>query len=167
VLLIVGLIAGTRTYVHPQIDPLRHADAIFVLGGYGADRYSYGLELAKQGWAPELVASNAQIADEVWGSEFCATPPPWVNVECFEPYPDRTFGEARELRRLALERGWHTVIVVTSRAHVSRARFILERCFDGDLVTQASPLHIPMWRWVFEYVYQTAGYIRALSDQGC
>ena len=38
--------------------------------------------------------------------------------------------------------GWRTVIVVTFRPHISRARFILEHCFDGDLVMVASPAHI-------------------------
>jgi hypothetical protein len=51
------------------------------------------------------------------------------------------------------------------RCHVpsarSRARFILERCFDGDLVMVASLDHVSPPRWVFEYAYQTAGYARA------
>jgi hypothetical protein len=37
---------------------------------------------------------------------------------------------------------------------------ILEQCFDGDLVMVASPAHISVPRWAFQYVYQTAGYAR-------
>jgi hypothetical protein len=31
----------------------------------------------------------------------------------------------------------------------------------------ASPAHISVARWPFEYVYQTAGYVRAALQPGC
>jgi len=68
---------------------------------------------------------------------------------------------------LAGQYGWRTVIVVTFRPQISRARFILEHCFDGDLVMVSSPAHIRVPRWAFEYVYQTAGYLRAALQPGC
>jgi hypothetical protein len=34
----------TRRYVRPQVDPLRHADAILVLGGEGFSRYPFGID---------------------------------------------------------------------------------------------------------------------------
>ncbi len=160
-------VSGYPAYMRPQVDPLRHADAILVLGGFGKERYLYGLDLAKQGWAPNLVVSNPQGAANVWERNFCTKPPARVVVHCFVPDPQTTKGEGRELRRLASQHGWHTVIVVTFRPHVSRARFILGRCFDGDLVMQASPDHVSPARWVYEYGYQTAGYARAVSQPGC
>ena len=99
--------------------------------------------------------------------ELCAAPHPRFNLHCFVPDPPTTKGEGRELRRLASQYGWRTVIVVTFRPHISRARFILEQCFDGDLVMVASPAHISVPRWAFEYVYQTAGYVRAVLQPGC
>ena len=98
-------------------------------------------------------------------TDFCATPHP--KLQCFVPDPGTTKGEARELRRLANQYGWRTVIVVTFRPHISRARFILEQCFDGELIMVASPAHIPLTRWSFEYAYQTAGYLRAVLQPGC
>ena len=95
-------------------------------------------------------------------------PAPGVDLHCFAPDPPTTKGEGRELRRLASQHGWRTVIVVTFRPHISRARFILEQCFDGDLVMVASPgSHYRYSRWAFEYVYQTAGYSRAVLQPGC
>src|SRR4051812_17393301 len=65
-LLIAAVIGGLPVYVRPQIDRLRHADAIFILGGYGDLRYSFGLELGMQGWAPNVVVSNPRGKDDPW-----------------------------------------------------------------------------------------------------
>ena len=160
-------IAGLPVYVRPQIDPLRHADAILILGGEYYSRYAFGFDLAMQGLAPNLVVSNPRGADNADLTELCATPNSEFALHCFIPDPPTTKGEAQELRRLASQYGWRTVIVVTFRPHISRARFIFQQCFDGDLVMVASPADISAPRWAFEYVYQTAGYLRAVLQPGC
>lgn len=162
VLLIAAVVAGLPVYVRPQIDPLRHADAILVLGGIAEDRYPFGLGLGEQGWAPIVVLSIDQ-----WRTRFCAAPHPHFNLRCFIPDPPTTRGEARELHRLAANYGWRTVIVVTFRPHISRARFILEQCFDGNLVMVESPEHLSVLEWAHQYVYQTAGYTREVLEPGC
>jgi uncharacterized SAM-binding protein YcdF (DUF218 family) len=160
-------LAGVPVYVRPQIDPLRHADAILILGGEGHGRYPYGFRLAAAGWAPEVVVSNPLGSKDDWLTDFCATPHREFKMHCFVPEPPTTQGEARELRRLAAQYGWRTVIVVTYRPHISRARYILRRCFDGALIMVESPEHISVPNWVVQYVYQTAGYIRAMLETGC
>jgi DUF218 domain len=167
VLLTAVIDAGLPVYVQPQIDRLRHVDAIFVLGGYGDSRYAMGLDLDAQGWAPTVVLSNPNGHDDKIMTDFCATPHAKLHLLCFVPDPPTTKGEGRELHRLAEQYGWRTVIVVTFRPHISRARFILEQCFDGELIMVASPTQIPITRWAFEYVYQTAGYVRAVLQSGC
>jgi uncharacterized SAM-binding protein YcdF (DUF218 family) len=167
VLLTAAIVGGLPVYVRPQIDQLRRADAILILGGHGEARYELGLQLQAQGWAPAVVLSNPSGPDDPEMTEFCATPHPNLQLYCFVPDPPTTKGEAKQLRRLAEQYGWRTVIVVTFRPHISRARFILERCFDGDLILVASPTHISATRWAFEYVYQTAGYLRTLLQPGC
>jgi uncharacterized SAM-binding protein YcdF (DUF218 family) len=166
-LLTAALIGGSPVYVRPQIDRVRHADAIFILGGYGDLRYSFGLELGIQGWAPNVVVSNPRGGDDPWLTDYCATRYRAFRLVCFSPDPPTTKGEGRELNRLASQHGWRTVIVVTFRPHISRARFVLEHCFDGDLVMVASPDHLSAEKWVSEYVYQTAGYGRAVLQPGC
>ncbi|WP_157573825.1 YdcF family protein [Nocardia jejuensis] len=162
---LVGL--GYPVYVRPQIDALRHADAILVLGGEGVDRYAYGLDLARQGYADTVLFSNpyGEFTDIDEIREPCHTPQQGFTLECFAPDPPTTLGEARELRRIATENDWHTVIVVTMRPHLSRARFILSRCFTGNLVMRDSPVDITPWYWAWSYLYQTAGYARALTDR--
>ena len=164
--------AGLPVYVAPQIEienlsPYRRADAIFVLGGAIYERYPYALELALEGFAPEVVVSNPNGAKDVWLTDLCDHPRYEFPVTCFEPDPPTTRGEAMELRRLAEQRGWDSVIVVTFVPHVSRARFILDRCFDGELIMAASPADIALSYWAWAYAYQTAGYMRAFSHTGC
>jgi len=166
-LLTAAAIGGLPVYVRPQIDRVRHADAIFILGGYGDLRYTLGLELGMQGWAPNVVASNPRGQDDPWLTDYCATRHTAFEFECFSPDPPTTKGEGRELHRLASQYGWRSVIVVTFRPHISRARFILEHCFDGELVMVASPDRLSAREWVSESVYQTAGYARAVLQPGC
>lgn len=168
VLLIAAVIAGVPVYVRPQTDPLRHADAILILGGTGQDRYPFGIELGVQGWAPTVVISLERLGmNDPWARKYCAKANPKFDTRCFVPDPPNTVGEARELRRLAARFGWRTVIVVTFRPHISRARFILAQCFDGDLVMVASPAQLSFSQWSFEYVKQTAAYVRAAVQPGC
>lgn len=164
--------AGVPVYVAPQIEienlsPYRRADAIFVLGGAIYERYPYALELALEGFAPEVVVSNPNGTKDVWLTDLCDHPRDEFPVTCFEPEPATTRGEAMELRRLAEQRGWESVIVVTFVPQVSRARFILDRCFDGELIMAASPADIALSYWAWAYAYQTAGYMRAFSHTGC
>jgi uncharacterized SAM-binding protein YcdF (DUF218 family) len=166
-ILIAALIAGLPVYVLPQEDHPRRADAILILGGPDYRRYGYGFNLGAEGWAPTVVVSNPNGADDPYLSKYCATPHREFTLVCFVPDPETTKGEGRELRRLAERYGWHTVIVVTIRPHISRARFILEQCFDGELVMVALPVQPSILEWAFHYVYQTAGYARAMLQPGC
>ncbi len=160
--------AGYPVYVRPRVDAVRHADAILVLGGSAAGpRYRYGLELARQGWAPTLVLSNPYGGSQPFVDALCRTPQPRLHVECFVPDPHTTLGEGRALRRLARERRWGTVIVVTSVPHVSRARYIIGKCFDGELVMAATPARLGVFGWTAMYVYQTAGYVKSAVQGDC
>jgi uncharacterized SAM-binding protein YcdF (DUF218 family) len=169
VVLVVALgVAGYPVYVRPQTESPRQADAILVLGGTAsAQRYLRGLELVELGLAPNLVLSNPyRPADPVLDG-LCAQPQAGFTVRCFAPEPRTTLGEGRELRRLAAENGWRTVIVVTSTAHISRARYILGKCFGGELVMVSTPsrLSVPGWAWI--YAYHTAGYVKSWIQGAC
>ncbi len=47
------------------------------------------------------------------------------------------------MARLARERGWHTIVVVTSRYHVRRARMLFRRCTRARLEFVAADA--PFW----------------------
>ena len=167
VCLLVFFAAGFPVYVAPQIDLLRRADAIFVLGGNGYGRYTDALELGLQGLAPRVVMSNPAGAQDIWLADLCAHQRYSFTVSCFEPAPATTSGEARELRRLATAEGWHTVIVVTFRPHVSRARYILEQCFGGELIMDDGNDKPSLEDWSWAYFYQTGAYVRAAVEPAC
>jgi len=166
------VVAGVPVYVAPQVEimdsyPERRADVIFVLGGGAYERYPYALELALLDFAPRVVMSNPRGSRDLWMTDLCDAQRYDFPITCFEPDPSTTRGEAQELRRLADLYGWESIIVVTSVPHISRARFILDRCFDGELVMAASPETISLSYWAWTYAYQTAGYVRAFSHMGC
>ncbi|WP_245672913.1 YdcF family protein [Aldersonia kunmingensis] len=165
--LLAVIAIGGPVYLKPQADPMRKADAIFVLGGASYERYAYGIELALEGWAPHLVLSNPDGEADLWLSDLCAHQRYPFDVSCAHPDPRTTRGEARELERMAEENNWDSVIVVTFTPHISRARWILERCYDGELIMSESPSVKGFAYWVNNYIYQTAGYIRAALQRGC
>ncbi|MCF3940157.1 MULTISPECIES: YdcF family protein [Gordonia] len=164
---VVIICAGIPVFVVPQIDAPRRADAIVVLGGHDHERYPYGLELALSGVAPRVVMSNPAGSKDTWLTDLCSHQRYSFEVTCFTPKPATTQGEAEEIAHLAAEYSWQTVVVVTFRPHISRARYIISRCFDGAIVMAESPSHISLGYWLYSYGYQTAGYLRALVRNGC
>jgi hypothetical protein len=88
-------------------------------------------------------------------------------VDCFEPDPWTTQGEAAEIGRRAKLEGWHHIIVVTFTPHVSRARYIIRQCFDGELTMVASPSPSGLWFWTWMYIRQSAGFLKAFAEHGC
>jgi uncharacterized SAM-binding protein YcdF (DUF218 family) len=161
---LLAVLAGYPVYVRPQVDTLRKADAILVVGGADpAPRYEYAFDLARQGWAPQLVVSDPDREM----TKPCAAKYAGFTVECFVPDPRTTLGEARELRRLASENHWRTVIVVAYPPHISRARYIMAKCYGGALIMSAAPtdLSVPQWAWM--YVYQSAGYLKSAIGGAC
>ena len=101
--------------------------------------------------AKELL--RRQVASEVVAS-VPDTEKGWVELRawclrgratCFRAQPFTTRGEARYVARLARRRNWRSLIVVTSRYHVTRARLLYSRCYDGELtVVGATPNHEPI-----------------------
>ncbi|WP_194819639.1 YdcF family protein [Nocardia sp. XZ_19_385] len=162
---VLGL-AGVPVYIHPQTDPLRRADAIVVLGGTAYERFDIGLDLAQQGYAPELLISRSTGNDDTLMDKYCAGQFDFT-VHCFVPDPWTTDGEAQEIRRRAARFDWRHIIVITYTPHVSRARYIVSKCFDGELTMVASPSEFGVKFWTWMYIRQSGGYIRAFLHRGC
>jgi uncharacterized SAM-binding protein YcdF (DUF218 family) len=121
-------------------DNLEHADALIVLSddNYYADRAARAAELYRQGMAPLVVASgrllrpNAGIA-ELMEHDLIERGVPKDKILKMPHHADNTREEAQALARLAGERKWRKVIVVTSNYHTRRARYIFERIFPSDV----------------------------------
>lgn len=146
--LAVALATATAVlFVWPREDAPVRADAVIVLAGGRSKRLAKGLRLMERGVAPTLVISDGR--DPYWpqANRLCDGPAPFT-VICFRPAPYSTRGEAERVRRIAAARHWRSIVVVTSRYHVTRARVLFERCFRGRVqVTGAgySTLRLPQY----------------------
>jgi uncharacterized SAM-binding protein YcdF (DUF218 family) len=158
-LLLASATATARFILWPGDDDPGRADAVVVLAGGAGERLREGIRLAERGVAPVLVLSHGGRCGDR----------PTYDVVCFTPRPDRTQGEARGAARLARERGWGSVVVVTSTYHVARTRMLFRRCLDGDVrVVGARPR---TWRGLptpRQIAWEWLGFGHALlAERGC
>ena len=162
---LAGLLAVTviavnlRLFVWPASSTPARADAVVVLAGGDGERLDRGLELVRQGVASNLVVSTGP-------DELCGAPHDFA-VYCFLPDPEDTRGEAEAVGRIAEQKGWDHLVLVTSDYHATRARLLLERCFPGTLDVSAarsdkSPLPL-LWAIGHEW----GGLVEAALDRDC
>jgi uncharacterized SAM-binding protein YcdF (DUF218 family) len=118
-----------RFVLWPEEQSPRHADAVVVLSGDHL-RLGKALELMARQVAPTLVISDGRAPGWHRANRLCEGGARF-RVVCFKPRPYSTRGEARAVARLARARGWRSVLVVTSRYHVTRARLLFRRCVDA------------------------------------
>ncbi|MEU7766849.1 YdcF family protein [Nocardia sp. NPDC049190] len=158
----VVVVALWPVYVRPHTDAPAPADAILVLGGAHDEREQLGLRLARAGYAPRVLFSDP-YAGSALVNRICHGGYSF-EVTCFDPSPRTTRGEGRELTRLAHANHWRRVIVITFTPHISRARYILEKCWDGQLLFVDPEPHLSILRWGYDYLYQSAGYMKAFFE---
>ncbi len=170
-LLLLVAVAGYPVLVTPRTDPLPTAadpaDAVVALGG--AETAGLATELLDRGLVERLVVADPYQGyppDTVAAAcERARTDPA---VSCFDPDPSTTRGEAREIRDLGAAEGWEHVVVVAPDHQLERARYIVGRCWAGELSMVDAGVETPLLAWPSRYVYQGAGWARALLTQrGC
>ncbi len=128
------------------IDEVEPADAVAVFAG-ASERLPVALELMAAGRAPVLVLPNGMRDGWPQANELCPAAVGGGNggaelgfeVVCPVPDPITTQGEARAIGGVAAERGWGSIVAVTSTYHVARAELLLGRCFPGRIQPVAAP----------------------------
>lgn len=125
---------GALLFLGRDDDPLpSRADAIVVLAG-NTSRLPTALRLAEDGVAPVLVVSRDDTGKDPRRKQLCDKPGKRsYEVVCRQAVPFSTRGEARLVAGLAQERGWSSLVVVSSRYHLLRAERLFERCTDAGL----------------------------------
>ena len=155
--------AGYFLYSKSQVDTIRPVDAIIVLGGERDGREEYGIDLARQGVSANVVLSHPYWKGDRKMAEFCAIQDYRFTVTCVPPQPSTTRGEALFTRDLAAKHGWTSVLVISWRYHLPRARYIFSRYFDGEIVMRPVPrdynFSVPHWGYI--YLYQTVAFVKA------
>jgi uncharacterized SAM-binding protein YcdF (DUF218 family) len=160
------LVATARLFVWPTTNGVDRADAVVVLDGGSGERIAEARALMAGGVAPVLVISVGRELDDDEAAGPCA-PRQEFEVVCFSPTPATTRGEARGLATLARRHGWDHVALVTSTFHVSRARLLVSRCFDGRLdVVGADPPRNPL-HWAAAVAHEWGGTIEATLRRTC
>ena len=135
--------------------PPAHADVVVMLSG-SKRRLPTALALIRRGVAPVLALSSVQQTTH-WAEadRLCrARRYEGAQVVCFEAVPYSTRGEARTVARLAKARGWRSIVVVTSRFHLTRAHMLFRRCYHGGLAFVAAPS--TWWKLPLDWARETA-----------
>lgn len=127
-------------------DELQPADAILVLGddNYPADRAARGAELFHGRWAPVVVASGRYLRPYASVSDLMARDLAERGVAAEHIVPLRhnaasTRQEAREIGKLAQERRWRRLIVVTSSYHTRRTRYVFRDVLPAEIELRVTP----------------------------
>ena len=138
-------VASVPLFILYDGDRVAKADAVMVLAGEKR-RLPIALELVERDVAPVLVISDGLDPRWTLANRLCRFGDP-ARIVCMRPEPYSTRGEARLAARLAREHGWDSLVVVTTRFHLFRARRLFERCFDGELAfvgSRNSRLGLPL-----------------------
>jgi uncharacterized SAM-binding protein YcdF (DUF218 family) len=121
-------------------DPLQKSDAIFELSidNFYADRATRAAELYRQGLAPVVVASGVRLRPhagvaELMEHDLIERGVPKERILRFPQDAENTREEAVALAKLAAEKNWKSVIVVTSNYHTRRTRYIFRRIFPANI----------------------------------
>lgn len=95
-----------------------------------------------------------------------------IEVMCSVPSQPTTRGEALMVLKIADDRSWKKVIVISWQCHLPRARLIFRQCFSdppGGTVMQAGPRRYEFGSmlWAYVYAYQWGGFAKAVGRGKC
>jgi uncharacterized SAM-binding protein YcdF (DUF218 family) len=169
VLLAAWLVACAVLFVWPPAESgaPAHADVVVVLSG-SKTRLPPAERLIRSGVAPVLALSSVARASN-WPSarRLCrAGRYAGARVLCFPAKPFSTRGEAETVARLARRNGWHSVVVVSSTFHLTRAKLLFGRCYSGRLYFVGAPT--AWWELPQEWASETVKLIVQLTvERSC
>ncbi len=113
-------------------------DAIVVLTG-GKGRVEQGLEILRNGVSPTLILSGVNEAADLDSIFLDGLGPGERDSIILEKASKSTYENAVECRRLLEEKGYSSIVLVTSAYHMKRAYLIFRRVMpDGVLITPHS-----------------------------
>jgi hypothetical protein len=164
VLLVVFCVLTTVFFIYPDLNPPQRSNAIVILGGHGAPAFDKGVELAKEGYAPQLVLSLQNWQSCAPYQAYLSVNLAKVHVYCFKSNPQTTQGEARSIQAFAKHFGWKRIIVVMPTTQASRARLRIGRCYSGQVLEVGySPEGVG--EWLAQFAYEWGAMFKAVVLQ--
>lgn len=147
--------AAAESWVVDQ--PAAHADALVVLGddNFFADRATHAVELLREGVASEVVVSGRKLRphagiSELMEHDLIERGIPKEKIVRLVQDTDSSSEEAAAIGKLAEERNWKSVVLVTSNYDARRIRYVYTRVFPegiGVSVAGARDLDFDPERW--------------------
>jgi len=121
-------------------DSLKKSDAVIELSidNFYADRATRTAEIYRQGLAPVVVASGVRLRPyagvaELMEHDLVERGVPKEKILRYQQDAENTREEAEALAKLAAQKNWKSVIIVTSNYHTRRTRYIFRRVFPGNI----------------------------------
>ncbi|WP_434612860.1 YdcF family protein [Arthrobacter sp. A5] len=167
-LVLVWFLTAYQLFADPEQTQPHQADAVIMLGGASSERLPVARDLVEAGNAPVLAISHTRSAGNVLADGVCDYPGviPFA-LECFEPATLDTRGEAAAIGNLVKEKGWHSVIVVTSRYHATRARTLITQCTTAKVQMIVSEPKLSPAGWLRRFIIESGGLIDARLHPAC
>jgi len=154
-----------RFFLWPQSDHPGRVDAVVVPSGDFGGRLAEARRLVAT--RPNAVLVYAGTPDGPGAKELCSGVSPF-SVVCLPPQPDSTRAEARAVGQLARQQRWHSIALVTSTYHATRAALLFRRCFQGQVHMVAIVDRIPSSLRLRQVVHEWEGTLYALvAARGC
>jgi uncharacterized SAM-binding protein YcdF (DUF218 family) len=165
-------VAGFFVFSNAAEDQVSHVDAVVVLGGEHDGREGYGLALARQTHSSAVVLSDPYAVSDPVMRRMCLYRNDGVETICSRPDPSTTRGEAIMTHRLAALRHWKSILIVSWRYHLPRARLVFHQCLSAmgvSITAKAVPRQyvLPVWYWQYLYLYQFTGVVKAVASDSC
>jgi len=124
-------------------EPAGHADALVVLSddNFYADRATHAAQLFREGVAPTVVASGRRLRpnagiSELMEHDLVERGVPKERIVRLSHDADSTREEAATVAKLAEERHWKSMVVVTSNYHTRRAWYIYSRVIPAGVTVR-------------------------------
>jgi len=165
-LTVIASAAVWKLFLFPSARTPQHADAIVMFVGGRGERLDTAVRLAQAGIADELVIPNGRKPGWSQANRLCRGGQRFT-VHCPTPDPDNTRGEARAIAAVARQEGWRHLLLVTSTYHVTRARLLLSRCFDGQLDAARAGPGVSTVRYLSRMGHEVAGLAEAMVVRSC
>ena len=172
ILLIAGVVLfglGVWLFLFRKDDslPVRGADAVVVLAG-SDKRLPVALDLMRYHAAKTLVVSETSQTDDPARFRLChGTKPHGYRLICRRADPFSTRGEAEMTAALATRNHWRSLVIVSSRYHLFRAKRIFARCTSAKLVMRGADGDKLWWK-AMSIPYEWAKLARSVTLQrGC
>ena len=167
IVVIIGVVATASLFVWPRTKTPLQADAVVLFRGGQGERLDTALGLMSAGVAKNLVIPNGTVESWPEANRLCRGGRSYT-VKCPDPDLETTRGEARAIAAVARNEKWQHIVLVTSTYHVTRARTLLSRCFDGKIDAVEARPGLALGRFVSRVTHEWAGMAEAmLVNNGC